>query len=853
MIKTNILHNRLVARLFMACLMAVGTFAYAQADNKVTVDDIIIKPGEEKTVAVCLENSDYITALQMDITLPEGIDYVDNSLTRDEVRLDRDNHSLFMNSLSDRTLRLLIVPSDTLAIVGNSGAIAYFKVRAQSNFGAAGAGDLKITNILGSNHEQETDPDGFDKNKRFPMADYTAKVYPYVGRLYTAADTLAIKPDGTSKKVSLVLDNFINVRGLQALVTLPQGLSFENKDNGKPKFDYGSRLPQNATISSNITADGKLKIVVAGFTTENFAGSTGEVLAFYVKADETLPLKSDVVISDVIVSDEGGKAFGVADTTLAVTNSYLAHYTPAKALVDSLRTLYNEAVENIATNAANVKDNEDILAAEAAIVAKIDSLQKVVDDSYANETLAEGFADIQAGADEIATSIKTLVENALTAQGNKEAINEEANKRLTAQISSLQAELDAAKETINTECKDVAGQFTEVIDSIQTRITAISDSVKTAYEAVELTAESTIDSLSVKASIAQLLVDAKAAQAVVDANNAAYTRLTAQIASLQTELDAAKETINTECKDVAGQFTEVIDSIQTRITAISDSVKTAYEAVELTAESTIDSLSVKASIAQLLVDAKAAQAVVDANEAAYTRLTGEISSLQAELDAAKETINAECKDVAGQFTEVIDSIQTRITTISDSVKTAYEAGELTAESTIDSESVKAAIEKLISDAQTAQAVIDANEAAYNRLTEELEALQAELDAAEETVNTECKDVADQFVDDIKAIQNEIDEISEKVESDYDAVKLTEESTIDSQAVKDAIAKLLDEAAKAQKEFEEATGISGITRDDIQNGNVEIYDISGKKLNSPVRGKMNIVKYSDGKILKILFK
>ena len=139
------------------------------------------------------------------------------------------------------------------------------------------------------------------------------------------------------------------------------------------------------------------------------------------------------------------------------------------------------------------------------------------------------------------------------------------------------------------------------------------------------------------------------------------------------------------------------------------------------------------------------------------------------------------------------------------------------------------------------------------MTEEIEALQAELDAAEETVNTECKDVADQFVDDIKAIQNEIDEISEKVESDYDAVKLTEESTIDSQAVKDAIAKLLDEAAKAQKEFEEATGISGITIDDIQNGNVEIYDISGKKLNSPVRGKMNIVKYSDGKILKILFK
>ena len=753
MIKTNILKCHFASRLIMACLMAVGSFACALADNKVTIESFNIKPGEEKTVAVCLDNSDRITALQMDIALPDGIVYVANSLTRDEVRLDRDYHSLFMSTLSDGNLRLLIVPSDTVSIFGDSGAVAYFKVKAENSF--VKAGKIDFTNILGSSHEKGED--GYTKS--FLMADFSADVAPYVGKLYTAADTLAIKTDGTSKKVSLVLDNFINVRGMQALITLPQGLSFEVKDNGKPKFEYGSRLPQNATISSNMTSDGKLKIAVAGMTTENFAGTTGEVLAFYVKADETLALKSDLVINDVIVSNENGNAFGLYDEVkLSVTNSYLAHYTPAKALVDSLRNLYNEAVDSIAANAANVKDNEDILAAEAAIVAKIDSLQKVVDDSYANETLAEGLADVQAGADDIATSIKALVENALAAQGNKEAVNEEAYKRLTAQITSL-----------------------------------------------------------------------------------------------QTELDAAKETINTECKDVASQFTEVIDSIQTRITAISDSVKTAYEAVELTSESTIDSLSVKASIAQLLVDAKAAQAVVTANEAAYNRLTAEIASLQLELDAAKETINTECKDVASQFTEVIDSIQSRITEISDSIKTAYEAGELTAESTIDSQSVKDSIEKLLSDAKAAQAVVDANEGESPRLTEELEALQAELDSAEETVNTECKDVADQFVDDINAIQDEIDEISEKVESDYEAVKLTEESTIDSQTVKDAIAMLLADAEKAQKEYEEATGIYGITIDDIQNGDVEVYDITGKKLNSLVRGKLNIVKYSNGKIYKIQVK
>ena len=263
-------------------------------------------------------------------------------------------------------------------------------------------------------------------------------------------------------------------------------------------------------------------------------------------------------------------------------------------------------------------------------------------------------------------------------------------------------------------------------------------------------------------------------------------------------------------------------------------------------------MSVKASIAQLLVDARSAQAVVTANEAAYNRLTEEIEVLQAELDAAEETVNTECKDVAAQFVDDIKAIQDEIDEISEKVKSDYEAGELTDESIIDSQSVKDSIEKLLSEAKAAQAVVDANEAAYTRLTEELEALQAELDAAEETVNTECKDVAAQFVDDIKAIQDEIDEISEKVENDYEAVKLTEESTIDSQSVKDAIEKLLADAIQAQKEYE-ATGIYGITINDIQNGDVEIYDITGKRQNSLVRGKLNIVKYSNGKIYKILIK
>lgn len=146
------------------------------------------------------------------------------------------------------------------------------------------------------------------------MSNYVVDVAPYVGKIYTATDTIAIKTDSTAKRISVVLDNFVDIRSMQASITLPKGLTFVTKENSeKPKFDYGTRLPQNVTISSNYTADGRLKLAVSGMTTECFADTTGEVFAFYVKADTTLALRSEILINDVIVADKAGNSFGLYD------------------------------------------------------------------------------------------------------------------------------------------------------------------------------------------------------------------------------------------------------------------------------------------------------------------------------------------------------------------------------------------------------------------------------------------------------------------------------------------------------------------------------------------------------------
>ncbi len=192
-------------------------------------------------------------------------------------------------------------------------------------------------------------------------------------------------------------------------------------------------------------------------------------------------------------------------------------------------------------------------------------------------------------------------------------------------------------------------------------------------------------------------------------NEDAYTRLNQEIAKLQAELDAAKETINTECKDVAAQFTEQIANIQNSIHALTADVKAKYEAVKLDANSKIETASISASIQNLISSAKNAQALYEAgeatklaNEIAYARLTQEITELQASLDLTTAYISTECKDVAENYVSMIANIQNSINNLQKDVDTKYANAELTAESTINTADIVAAIEAMKNDATEAQ-------------------------------------------------------------------------------------------------------------------------------------------------------
>lgn len=511
---TNTSMRRFAAKCLWIWGMVMAFVASAEAENKVTIDNFNIKVDEEKTISVYLENSDPMVGLQMDFKLPKGLDFVPNSVQRDEVRLSRSSHSIYMNEVQSsadelaegiKTVRLLIQPNGVYNIAGDRGAVAYFKVRANENM--VETSEIVLDNIVGSSSEFEES----GNIKGYHLDSYTAHVSPNVGFFYLTEDSICVKNDGSVKKVSLGLRNYTSVRGMEAVLSLPEGLSLDTEANGVPKFEYGERLPQNLSISSSILEDGRTKLVLSGLTSETLKGDTGVVFSFFVKASETFQEVAELSLDEIILSDNAGHGINMeGKLVMKVINSFIAYYTPANDSIQGLRTRYEAAVEKINTEAANVKDSAIVVNAVQEVAVRIEDLQKSVNEAYANETLATIYDEVLAPVVEIDTAIVDMVEMVLDYQ-QKVTANEEAYTRLTADIAAVQAKLDATKTTIETDYAEVAEQFTADIAALQEDIDSISNEVKDLYDEVKLTAESQIDATAIEAGIEKVLADAKKA------------------------------------------------------------------------------------------------------------------------------------------------------------------------------------------------------------------------------------------------------------------------------------------------------------------------------------------------------
>lgn len=407
--------TKLLALLAAMMLCFVGK---ASAENVVSIEDFTIEPGRDKTVAISLDNTDLISSLEMEIQLPDGISYVDGSVARNPERITQNTHMVYMDPQGDNTYKLWVLANGQTDIQGDTGELVYITLHAAETFSAGG--NINVYDILGSSSHA---PEGSVETPSYDIRSFDVRVTPYVGKLYITEDTMAIKTDGTTRKVSVALDNYIDVRNFQLDITLPEGLAIETDEAGNAMFEYAGRMPQELALTSRVQEDGALRVSAVGLTTNVIPaieeGSTADatIFSFNVKADETLPLKSEIAFSNVIVSSNSAASYLVDDLSgMEITNSYIAHYTPANDSIQALRTMYDETVAEIETVAPDVKDSEAITAGKTAIETSIADLQAAVDEAYNDYTLAPNYDEVLSPAEGIIAAIEKLLQDAISAQ-----------------------------------------------------------------------------------------------------------------------------------------------------------------------------------------------------------------------------------------------------------------------------------------------------------------------------------------------------------------------------------------------------------------------------------------------------
>lgn len=595
-------------RMALMMVLAISGTISVLAGNRLVLNDggpIAIKPGETKEITVNLVNDEVIYAMQfdMDFTSPQ-VEIVPGSFKINEERIDRECFIATMIQQPDAKWRIALLTKDFTPIAGTEGALGTFQIRAKSTFSAADDAQIGFSTCSGGNRQ--------GKKVLIDCPTYQA-ITPMVGSLCTGEQAFSIKPGGTHK-VDVVLKNDIYFCGLQADITLPEGLHVEKKSNGKMNFQYSERLSSNFAISS-IEKNGIVRVVLSSLPIDKiqpYKDGDGVIFSFNVVADPDFVTdeNSAIVFSNVLAANE--------------TTEYSLDITDAHVSVTSLKP-----------------------------------------------------------------------------------INDAAYARLAEEVAALQKALDDAKAKVAEECPDVAENYAETVETIQSLINAIQSDLDAKNADCALTETSTLDAEAVKGvneAIAKYLEDAAAAQAEhlkKLANEAAYVRLSEEVAAVQARFDEVKATIEKDYVNVAAQFADAEAAIQGDIDQKKAELQAQYEAVELDENSTIDLEAIKAAVEQLLADAKVADAKLVANELAYVRLSDDIAAVQARLDEVKATIEKDYAIVAAQFVGVESSIQYDINKKKDELKAQYEAVELDENSTIDLETIKTAIEQLLADAKAA--------------------------------------------------------------------------------------------------------------------------------------------------------
>lgn len=384
-----------------------------------------------------------------------------------------------------------------------------------------------------------------------------------------------------------------------------------------------------------------------------------------------------------------------------------------------------------------------------------------------------------------------------------------AYERAALAIEELQQKLTTAINNVNEQYPLAAEAISPM--GVYQQISALQSAVETAYENYTLTPnydEVMVPVAAIEAAIDEYVEKCRVENERQTNNKAAYDAVVAQLNTLQEQYDAAIANVEANYDDFRDAEAEA--AAQKLITDAKAAAQSAYEAVETDGNFTYapDTEAISNAIAALVTDAKARHdaemARRAANESAYNAVVAGLDELQNQLDAALATLAEDYADYRDPAAE--EAAQQLITDAKAAAQTAYEAvaEQGTFEYTADTESIAAAIAKLLTDAEARRIAeldrVQANQALYDGVIAQLDALQEQLDTTLATLAADYADFRD--TDAEAAAQQMITDAKAAADAAFEAV--AEEGvysyTPDVEAITEAITSLVPDAEQRRVDY-----------------------------------------------------
>lgn len=288
-------------------LLAMGCIAaFAQGNNKLYIKDFDIAPGQTKTLDIILENEDPVSSLQFDITFPTGLSYVKNTLERVTSRITRTSHSIVAAKQGENVYRMGILSTSSemanSAVKLKEGALLRINVKADIDYKGS---SIKITDIIGSNGT-------VSPSVRLNMDACKVNAGVRVGDLKNEQTDVVVRPLEFAT-VDFALDNIIDIVGLQAVVTLPEGINLAKDKHGE-YITYSNRLSGNvvAYISLLPGETNKYQLLISSLTSDKFEGSEGTLFGLNIMANNSFK-SGDIKVSDIKVSSVYGVSYDLSN------------------------------------------------------------------------------------------------------------------------------------------------------------------------------------------------------------------------------------------------------------------------------------------------------------------------------------------------------------------------------------------------------------------------------------------------------------------------------------------------------------------------------------------------------------